>query len=236
MAAVKETLSKLMQEKIHTNMKEFGGYGGPLSQKNPKYFILLCDAISTGIADGSKVINFTSADKGVGGAPAVPGIGSGVGVKVNDAWFDENLYNELRQQIQTRFGSTNHGPYKPSKGDTGLYLYAITKGVAESVKEHFATAYNLIGAHQLVTIGAGSINNGMYSGLVDSNIESLILAAGSAMRGPFWPVLVKSIAKIYVQAIHEHSTGKLVIAGLCIPSISQVCGVNMVGIGTGTAV
>lgn len=236
MASETEVLSKLIQKNIDANMKAIGGYGGPLSQQNPAYFILFCKAIATGISDGSKVINFKSIDTGMGGAPPVPGVSTGVGIKVDKKWFDENLYNEMRNQSIAQFGSTNHGPYIPPKGDTGQFLHAITKGVADAVAEHFLTAYNIVGTHPLVTIGVGLINEGMFSGLDPNNIASLMLAASPTMKGAFWPTITKAVAKIYVQTIHKHSTAKAIISGVCVPSPAQVCGVNMSGFGIGTAV
>lgn len=241
MSSVTATLSKLIQDKINANMKAIGGYDGPLSQKNPSYFIAFCNAIATGISDGSKVINFTTADAGFGGLPSVPGVSAGVGIKVDKAWFDEFLYTEMRKQSAAQFGSTLHGPYSPPKGDTGEYLHAVTKGVADSVAEHFLTAYNLTGAHPLVYAGTGLINEGHFFGLDPDKIAGLMFAAAPQLRGLFWPTITKAIAKIYVQTIHQHSTAKVIIAGVCVPMTPpagplQVCAINMVGVGTGTAV
>lgn len=240
MSSQTSVLSQLIQEKVNANMKALANYSGPLGQKNPSYFIAFCTAIATGISDGGKVVNFTSADTGQGGLPSVPGASAGVGIKVDKAWFDEHLYNEMRNQSIAQFGSTAHAPYTPPKGDTGEYLHAITKGVSDAVAEHFLTAYNLTGAHPLVYMGAGLINEGHFSGLDAGNISGLIVAAAPILKGPFWPTIAKAVAKVYVEAIHQHSTSKVIIAGLCIPKVPplpvQVCGINMVGVGAGTAV
>lgn len=238
MSSQTAVLSKLIQDKINVNMKGVSNYSGPLGQKNPKYFIAFCTAIATGISDGSKVINFTSADAGFGGLPPKPGASTGIGIKVDKAWFDEQLYTEMRNQSATQFGSTLHSPYVPPKGDTGEYLHAITKGVSDSVAEHFLTAYNLAGVHPLVYAGTGLINEGHFSGLDPGNISALMIAAAPQLKGVFWPTITKAIAKIYVQVIHQHSTAKVIIAGVCVPKPTppQVCGINMVGVGTGTAV
>lgn len=232
-----DALFGLVKQKIHDNMSAFGDYSGPMSQANPTYYLHFCKAISTGIADGSKVVNFTTVDTGQGGAPPVPGVGTGIGIKVDKAWFDEHLYMEMRQQAINEFGSTSHEVYPPPKGGTGGYLHAISKGVADSVAEHFITAYTLTSAHPKVYSGVGLINEGMYSGLDASNIEGLIKAAGPLLKGRFWPTLCKAVAKVYVEAIHQHSTGKVVLAGLCIPAPKplQVCGLPMSGVGVGTA-
>lgn len=241
MSSIDATLTDLIKAKVHDNMVAIGGYGGPLAQKNPMYFIQFCHAIAKGISDGSKVINFTTKDTGQGGIPPVPGVGVGVGIKVDKLWFDEHLYTEMRKEAIAMFGSTSHDTYPPAKGNTGEYLHAISKGVADSIAEHFLTAYNLTSAHVLVYSGVGLITEGAYSGLVPSDIEGLIKAAGPLLKGRFWPTLVRAVSKVYVEAIHMHSTGKVAITGVCIPMTPpagplQVCGIPMVGVGAGTAI
>lgn len=235
MAAVSATLFDLIKTKIDANMKAAGGYGGPLSQGNPAYYLEFCNAIATGIADGSKVISFTSADTGTGGAPPTPGVGTGVGVIVDKDWFNENMYTEIRAKISATFGKTTHDPW-PANSGNGKYLKAITTGISDSVAEHFKIAYNLVGAHPLVYLGVAKVNQGMYSGLDPSNIGGLIISAAPSMKGQFWPIMAQTIAKVYVDAIHMHSTGTLAIAGICVPGKAQVCGIPMVGVGAGTAV
>lgn len=238
MASKTAVLSKLIQDKVHVYMQGCYDYGGPLSAKNPSYYIEFCTAVATGISDGSKVINFVTSDAGVGGAPPVPGTGTGIGVFVDKAWFHENLYTEILAKIKSTFGRTLHDPFPPGPENSGRFLDALCKGISDSVEEHFKTAYTLTSAHPLVYMGAGLINEGMYSGLQPNNIASLIKAAGPRLKGKFFPIMIQAVAEVYVKLIHEHSTGKVVISGVCVPSPTppQACGINMVGAGTGTAI
>ena len=238
MAAIKDILFGLVKTNLDANMKALRDYSGPLAQKNPKYFIEMCQAIGFGIAEGSSVIVLKTKDSGVGGIPPVAGIGAGVGVIVDRAWFEQQLYVELRQSVLDNFGRTLHDPWPPSKGNSGEFLRAIAKGISDGVTDHYATAYILTSAHPLVYMGIGLIKNGNYSGLVASAIEGLIISYGPSLKGKFWPILAKVVAKVYVDAIHNHSTGKVTIAGVCVvtPLPPQACGIPMSGVGTGTAV
>ena len=236
MASEKEILSKLFQDKIHVNMQGCYDYGGPLSSKNPSYYIEFCTAIATGISDGSKIINFTTADAGMGGAPPVPGVGAGVGIFVDKAWLHKTLYTRILAKIKSTFGRTLHGDFPPGPNDSGRFLDAVCIGIADSIEEHFKIAYNLVSAHPLVYMGVGKINEGMYFGLQPNNIASLIKAAGPRLKGKFFPIMIQVISEVYVEAIHKHSTGTVTITGVCVPSVAQVCGINMIGTGTGTAI
>ena len=238
MAAKPAALSKLIESKVHANMSKltYAGYKGPLSQPNPSYYKEFCKAIGTGIALGSTVIKLRSADKGKGGTPPVPGKGVGVGVMVDKDWFNKTLYIRIRAQITSKYKRTLHDPWFPKKGNSGEFLHAITKGIADSVAEHYKTAYKLQGKHPLVYQGVGEVKKGMYSGLSASAIEGLILSNGPRMRGSFWPIIVKTIASVYVEAIHKNSTGKLTISGKCVTRPGQACNKNKTGFGDGVAI
>lgn len=253
MASVPATLAPMMETEIDTRMVSYGssfefdgytaaarGYGGPLSQPNPIYFKHFCLAAATGISSGSVVINFTTADLGLQGAPPVAGNGTGVGVIVDDLYMSEKMYTAIRTKIMAAFPSSGLiPPWDPGVGSYGSFLKAITDGIAKAVKDHFATAYNLVSAHPQVYQGTGLINatSNKYFGLDQANIKSLIQAAGTMMMGPAWPVYCDGIAEGYVDGIHNKSTGTVVIAGACAPSLSQVCGIGPApGVGTGTAI
>jgi hypothetical protein len=253
MASVAATLKPMIENEIDPRMVSYGssftfagmtagarGYGGPLSQPNPVYFKHFCQAVATGISDGSTVINFTTADLGLQGAPSVAGAGTGVGVIVDDLYMSEKMYTAIRTKIMAAFPSSGLiPPWDPGVGSYGSFLKAITDGIAKAVKDHFATAYNLVSAHPLVYMGTGQINatSNKFSGLDQSNIKSLIQAAGTMMQGPAWPVYCDGIAEGYVDGIHNKSTGTVVIAGTCVPSMAQVCGIGPApGVGSGTAI
>lgn len=253
MASDPSALQPLIENAIDPRMVSYGssfsfagktvaerGYGGPLSQTNPIYFKHFCMAVAVGISSGSAVINWTSADLGLQGAPLVAGAGAGTGVIVDDLYMSEKMYTAIRTKIMAAFPSSGLiPPWDPGMGNYGSFLKAITDGIAFAVKTHFATAYNLVGAHPQVYMGAGQVNatSNKYFGLSQSGIKSLIQAAGTMMQGPAWPVYCDGIAEGYVDGIHNKSTGTLVISGACAPNPSQVCGIGPApGVGSGTAI
>lgn len=239
MPAIASTLSNLVKTNVDSKFSSVSGVS-PLAQSNPSYFIEMCTAIGTGIANGTTVINFTTSDTGLGGTPPVPGNGTGVGIIVDDAYFTQKLYTELRNSSISSFGSTTHDPYPPGPNNiSGKYLKALCEGISISVKTHFQTAWTLTSAHPLVYSGVGNISNGSFSGLTATNIEQLILAAGPSLQGVFWPKVAKKVAEVYVDTIHNHSTATVTIIGVCVPLVPpagfQICGVPAVGAGTGVA-
>jgi hypothetical protein len=238
MAASNSVLSGLVKQYVHDNMAKlpYAGYGGPLDQGNPSYYVEFCTAIGSGIADGSKVITLKSEDKGKGGGPPIPGVGAGVGIFVDRNWFNKKLYDEIYAEILKQFGRTLHDPWFPKEGNSGQFLHAVTKGISDAIADHYTTAYKLIGKHPLVYQGVGLVKKGMYSGLSPSAIEGLIMGYAPRFKGVFWPIVAKVVARVYVEAIHMQSTGTLTITGSCKSSPSQVCGVNKTGFGNGTAI
>lgn len=235
MGAISSVLSNLMQNKINDNMAASGKYPGPLAQANPSYFISMCTAIATGIADGTKIVNYITKDVGISGLPFVGATGNGIGIKVDAGFLDQAIYTSLRNQAIIDFGSTSHDPFPPTEGNSGGYLQSLSKGIADAVTEHFAVAYNLISTHTTVYYGGGEVKLGAFYGLDSSAIENLIIAASPTMQGSFWPKIVKSISVAYVDSIHNHSTGHVIINGICIPSAGQICGAPFVGAGIGIA-
>jgi hypothetical protein len=57
-----------------------------------------------------------------------------------------------------------------------------------------------------------------------------------SLKGIGWPIFVKAFVTGYTDYIRWDLTGKGVIANICIPNISQVCGIPMVGVGAGTII
>lgn len=232
MAVNGAALAALIKTKMDTKFKTVVSYSGPLAQQNPSYFIQFCDALGNGIIQGNPVINFTSNDTGIKGTPPVVGVGVGVGVIVDTAWFTNALYAEIRSKVIDNHGSTNHpsspqGPYN--------FLTAVCEAISEGVTTHYASARILQSTHQVVYAGAGAIMNGGFSGVSASGVASAIQGLGSNMQGSFWPILCQAVGKIYSDAIQLHSTGTVTITGVCVPSQSQTCGVPSTGTGTGTA-
>lgn len=94
-----QVLSLLLQQKLDCKFKRVREYKGPLAQKNTTYFINFCDGIAKGVVNGSLVINFHTADIGIGGTPPVQGKGEGIGIIIDVPYFVEHLYTELRDKI-----------------------------------------------------------------------------------------------------------------------------------------
>jgi len=234
MPVVGPVLSGLIETNVDSFMGALHGVH-PLSQENPAYFIALCTAVGTGIALGSPLITFTTSDSGLTAVPPVPGVGSGIGIVIDDSYFREQIYINARNAILARFGETNHDPYPPSAGNSGEYLDALAHGIAVSVKTHFSTAWILTSAHPQVYQGTGTISDGNFSGLSSSLVKSSIVASGPTLLGIYFPDLAQAIADAYVSTIETMSTGTVTITGVCVPSISQVCAVPGSGSGTGTA-
>lgn len=160
MPAIGPALGALIMNKVDQNMKKISGHS-PLSQKNPSFFIAKCMAIGNGIATGVPVISFITKDSGQSGVPPIPGTGTGIGIKVDSDWYTKELYTKLRKTVLEKYGYTSHDPYPPSDDNSGKYLEAMCKGIAEAVKEHYATAWVLTSAHPLVYMGTGLIGNGI---------------------------------------------------------------------------
>lgn len=192
-------------------------------------------AIGNGIATGVPVISFITKDSGQSGVPPIPGTGTGIGIKVDSDWYTKELYTKLRKTVLEKYGYTSHDPYPPSDDNSGKYLEAMCKGIAEAVKEHYATAWVLTSAHPLVYMGTGLIGNGDLTGVSPSAISPLIQSAAPQFKGEFWPIFCKTVAEVHAEAITKHSTAEVTIIGICIPSPGQVCGLPISGSGSGVA-
>jgi hypothetical protein len=234
MPIVPSVLATLITNNVSQNMGSISG-NFPVAQQNPSYFLQMCLSIATGIAEGSKGLVFTTNDVGFSGIPPIPGAGAGVGINVDSDFFTQDLYSRIRGYIVEQYGNTTHEIYPPSTGNSGEYLLALAKGISDSVKFHFSTAWILTSTHPLVYSGTGTIGKGNFSGLIDTGIQSLILSGSPTLQGPFWPNIAKAISESYVATITQNSTGTVNIIGFCVPSLSQVCGIPGVGVGAGVA-
>lgn len=235
MPAVGSILATLIETNVDSRMAAIAGHH-PLQQKNPMYFIAMCQAIGLGIATGAPIISFTTSDSGFAGIPPVPGIGSGIGITVDPTFFIQDLYTRIRNYVIDDFGRTAHDPYPPRPGNSGQYLLALCEGINDSFKSYYPTAWILTSANPDIYMGTATISDGDFFGLVAPAIQSLIIAGAPLLLGKFWPRLAQAISESYVALIEQHSTGTLTITGVCIPSQSQVCDIgSSTGSGTGTA-
>jgi len=234
MAASGSALAALIQADVDTRMGAVRQVH-PLGQKNPSYYIEMCQAIGNGLITGGPVISFTTNDTGNQGAPLVAGTGAGVGIITDPSFFIQDAYTRIRGYIQADFGRTLHDPYPPSQGNSGEFLLALVTGINDAFMSYYPTAWTLVSAHPQIYSGTGQITNGQFSGLSASAIKSAIMALAPRFHGKFWPRLVQGISESYVELIHNHSTGMVTISGTCVPGPSQVCGIGGSGTGTGTA-
>lgn len=227
-------LSALIQSNVDSRMAAVEGFH-PLLQRNPHFYIELCNAIGNGIINGGPVIDFTTNDTGVEGSPLVPGVGSGIGIVTDPTFFIQDAYTRIRNYVIADFGRTLHDPYPPGPKNSGRFLLALVTGINDAFLAYYPTAWTLASTHPQIYRGTGIINDGQFFGLSASTIQSTIIAGAPDFRGRFWPRLAQAIAESYVALIEQHATGQVTITGVCVPSISQICEIGASGNGTGTA-
>lgn len=236
MPAIGPVLGAMILQKFNSKVGKLADFAGPLSTPGAAHTTAFCMAIGSGIALGAPVIPFTTSDSGLAGAPPIPGVGTGVGIKVDASWFKKELYETIRKAVQAQYGQTMSVPYPPGPDDAGKYLEALCDSIADSVKEHFATAWILTSAHPIVYMGTGTIAEGKFTGVVPSAVSGAITGAGALyFTKGFGPGMAKAIGEVYSKAIMQHSTGMVTITGICVPSPAQVCGLPIPGTGTGVA-
>jgi hypothetical protein len=231
-----QALTALITEKINSKMMAIDGMG-PLAGKNTTYYLAFCKAIGTGIAQGTPTVLFTTQDSGSMGAPPIPGAGVGLGIMVDDAYMSQQIYTQCRSMVISMYQKTNNVEYPPSDGTNGKYLLAVAEGIAESVKELYAVSWALASVNPLVYMGTGNITNGNFTLPTAALIPNLILSNGAPLlqQKGFWPTMAQVIGQVYADTIQNHSTGMVNIIGVCVPSLSQVCGIPSSGTGTGVA-
>ena len=249
-------LGATLKIKMDSKYKQVIDYSGPLAQQDPSGFISFCEGIANGIIQGSQTIQFVTKDTGFKGNPPKTGVGVGLGINIDTAWFTKNLYIALRQSSIDTYGQTTHPAWcdewdavstpsnpLPSTHCSFLnnqknpynFLTATCEAISESISEHFSQFLFLQSSHPMVYSGTGQIEQGGLFGLIPQTIASSMSSAAPNLQGQFWPIMCQKIAEIYSQAIMTKSTGEVIITGICIPSNSQVCGIPSVGIGNGTA-
>ncbi|NBO99755.1 MAG: hypothetical protein EBU90_06465 [Proteobacteria bacterium] len=212
MPVVGPKLGILIKEKMIKNISELSGRS-PAEQPNPQYFINFCVALGNGIATGTKSIVFTTIDSGLANPLAGPGVGVGKGIQFNSEHMVKTAYERLRSEVINMFGKTNHAPYPPPKNNSGEYLVAILKAVADSIKEVYEADLILTSTHFPVVVGSGIAKEGNFSGIQSSLIKNSIISTTGAFRGSFWPKFIDIITESYIDTVHNHSTAKVVISG-----------------------
>lgn len=233
MPIIPPVLSALILKNISSKMESISKTN-PLNQKNPSYFMEMCMAIGNGIALGTPAISFTTTDSGLSGLPPAPAPGSGVGIIVDAEHMSQQMYTLSRDSVIAEFKETKSDPWPPKKGNSGEFLKAITDGVSEAIKEHFATAWTLSSIHNMIYMGTGEVKPGSFFGLSADLVKQSIIAASPTLKGQGWPMMVDSIAKGYVASIQEKATAQVNITGVCVPP-AQVCGIPLSEISGPTA-
>lgn len=234
MAAIPSAFASVVQAKVDARLASVSGHH-PLQQKNPRYFIEFCNAIGQGIIQGGPSIAYTTVDTGLSGLPLVPGIGAGIGIITDPEWMIQDLYTRIRNYVVDDFGRTLHEPYPPGNKNSGQYLLALCEGINDAILSYYPTAWILASVHPLIYKGTGIINDGMFSGLVPSQIQSTIQELAPNFIGKFWPRICQAISESYTLLIIQHATGTVTITGACVPDLTQVCAIPSVGAGTGAA-
>lgn len=235
------TLQGLIKSKVDAKIKSAAdgvpNYNGPLATKDPSYFIEMCDAIGVGIFQSSQILPFVTVDSGFSGAPPVPGVGTGVGLNVDQSFLTEQIYTKVRDAIIAKYGKTAHDPWPPRHSNTGRYLRAFSDGIAEAVTEHFSSCWTLTSAHPLIYSGTGLINYGLVSHPNKSMFKPTALDAAPRLKGEFWPIFVEAVSDAYHLSITTKTKGQVTIVGVCVPTVTplQTCGIPSSGSGTGTA-
>lgn len=153
-----------------------------------------------------------------------------------EVYGDGTLYDTFdRVGPAPAIAPSGHCSLRPNQYNKYNFLTALSEGIAESIAEHYEEMRDLDSTHPMVYMGIGLINEGMFSGVVESNVKDMIIQEGNLMKGSFWEKLAEVVARVYTQVIHTKSTGEVEITGTCISSNSQVCGLPMIGTGNGAA-
>lgn len=242
MPVIPPALATLITQNVASNIKNLCGKS-PLEGKASPYFTQLCTAIGLGIGTGTKTLSFQTLDNGFQGMPLVPGLGNGTGLDVDSDYMSEKIYTNIRKAILNKYGSTSHGAWPPSSGDSGLYLRAFSDGIAKSIKEHYKTCWALSSSHPMIYSGEGVIDpakGNKFTGVNSSEIKSLILSNKGMLKGEFLSDFAEGIALGYQDGIENKTTGKVTITGVCIilvpPAGLQACNIPGTGQGSGATV
>lgn len=212
MPIIGSKLGLLIKNKMIKNISELSGRS-PESQPDPKYFINFCVGLGNGIANGTKSIIFTTTDSGLANPLGGVGVGLGKGIKFDSEYMVKTAYERIRSEVIDMFGETGHMPYPPSKDNSGVYLVATLKAIAESIEEVYNDDLILTSTHFPVILGSGTVKKGGFSGLMASAIKTSIIAYTGSFRGSFWPKFIDIITESYVDTVHNQSTAKVIISG-----------------------
>lgn len=226
-------LGSLITQNVAANFTALSGTN-PLNQKTPAYFTEFCTAFAKGLATGIPTISFDTLDTGFKGVPAKPGVGTGTGIIVDLDDMDRTIYTEVRNQVIATYGETTHHPYPPNSTNSGTYLRALSKGIAASLKTHFATAWTLASTHPQIYAGSGSLL-GKIKNISASNIQAATLAQSPSLKGAFWPKMALAVATGIKTSLETKATGTVTIVGICAPSAKQLCAIPGTGLGSGIA-
>ena len=230
MPIISTTLTSLIQNNIDSNMRTIGQ--SPLSMKDPSFYKAMCEAFGSGLTQSTPVIQVQTLDIGSMGAPPVPGFGSGIGIEIDTDVLAKSTYEYAVKDII----NTGHSlSYPVPNSDTGAFLAAISKGLADAIGNHFLSCWTIVTSHPIVYSGSGKILPGMMSGVQQDLVKQCIMNIAPQMKGDFWPRLINAFSKAYVEAIHLKAKGKVNINGICIPAPGVLCGLPSTGAGQGTA-
>mgnify|MGYP003330554866 CR=1 FL=1 len=212
MPVIGPKLGELIRVKMIQNISALSGKS-PEDQPRPEYFNSFCIGLGNGIAKETKMIVFKTVDSGLINPLGGTGVGTGKGIKFNSEYMVKTAYEKIRAEVIEMFGKTVHAPYPPPKNNSGEYLVAILKAIADSIKEVYETDLILTSVHYPVCTGFGFVREGNFSGLVSQNIKMSIISIIPAFNGQFWPNFAGILAESYVDTVHNHSTAEVKIIG-----------------------
>jgi|GEM_PF-5772233 len=205
-------LGILIRQKMIENISQLSGRG-PAEQPNPEYFNNFCIGLGNGIAKETKMIVYKSFDVGAFNPLGGSGVGVGKSINFDSEYMVKIAYEKIRSEVIRKFGQTTHLPYPPPQNNSGRYLVAILKAIADSIKEVYFTDLILTSVHNPICIGTGTVKYGGFSGLISLNIKNSIISIIPSFNGEFWPNFAEILADSYVNTVHNRSTAKVIISG-----------------------
>lgn len=232
-------------QKIRTRLE--AGWAQIGNRSNTSYYMEMTTAIGTGISDSINAAGFTTEDDGLSGSPFRTGTGIGYGIFVNREVLTREIYSRIRQKSQTfaqTIGRNTGHPiynrpyiipenyqleYSPLDNNA---LFIFAKGIAESVYECFSTQIILNSTHPMIYFGQGEVVS--FTAIDASIISGRIFSNSSTLLGVMWPKICDAIGEAVDYTLQNHTTGEVVITGVCSPSSSQSCGIPFTGVGAGT--
>lgn len=237
MPMVPQALIAMITKNVAENLKKVSGHS-PLESKSPVYFMQMCKAIGTGIAGGTKVLNFETKDQGFKGDPPIPGAGTGMGIEIDESFMSEKIYTNIRKSILKKYKQTSHAPWPPPNDNSGAFLKAFSDGIAKAVKDHYKIAWVLTSVHPNVYSGSGKASK--FKGVMAPAVKGLIVANKGMLKGEFFPHFAQGVAEGYQEAVEKTAKANITITGICIiitpPAGYQLCNIPANGKGNGAAI